>query len=127
MNQTIIDQLRALANFLEANPDLPTPSLPDLIVASKEHMIEAVRLTGAKKRYDETYFYVDVPVGDFTLQFFCSRETVCTPTKTVEEVIPAQPEFIRRKVVEWECHPLLKPEDFVETIVPVFGEEGAHG
>ncbi len=110
-NSKGVQKLRDLAEFFEQHPQLPMPTGFDLVVATKEELITAARLPGARKDYDDLYFYVHVPIAkDHILNFFCSRETVCRPIKTVEKVVPAQPERIVQEVVEWECHPLLKPD-----------------
>lgn len=110
-NSKRVQKMRELLEFYEAHPSLPMPTLMDLMVATKEELITAVKLPGARKDYDKLYFYVHVPVAkDHIVHFFCPRETVCSPIKTIEKVVPAQPERIVREVVEWECHPLLKPD-----------------
>lgn len=108
------EQLRLIADFFEQHPELPTPLVPDIIIyaQSKDDALKAARLPGARKSYDDTTLWINVSLSDaVVLKFFTYRQTVCT-AKRVEKVLqPAQAERWFEKVVEWDCHPLLKPDD----------------
>lgn len=105
-----LDKFRKIINFLSQHEELPLPLLPGMVYTGKDELITAAKFPGARKEYNESYFAVNVPVmKDVSLQFFTLRETVCTPTKYEDVEIPAQPARTERKVVEWDCHPLLRP------------------
>lgn len=115
---TDIDKMRAIADFLEAHPDMPT------VIAStgrwlydKDEAIKVAKLPGAKKEYGDSYLTIKVPVVDeVTLYYFISREKVCTPTETVKEWVEPQEGRYDTKVVAWKCHPLLAPTPEGEAI-----------
>ena len=122
--------LRALADLLDAHPDLPRPVNGDLIPMTlgfytpdaRERMAAAVRLfPGTKmKRADDDYFRIDIALHGLSVQLAALRHDVCervvvgTTTVEVEEPDPdavaALPKVTRTEVVEqveWRCHPLL--------------------
>lgn len=103
-----------MADFLTAHPELQQCSqFPSLhYAADLNEILHAARIPGAKKVYHAEYLYIEVPIlPGFSTTYFIGRNVVCTPTKTEDTVIPAQPERIVKKVLEWECHPLLKPSE----------------
>jgi hypothetical protein len=115
---THVERLRLLADFCEQHPDLPQYMMLSAVVwaSTKEEALQVARLPGARKRYDETELWIDVPLADdFKVEFFTSRNQVCTAKKIEEVVVPAQPERKIKKVVEWECHPLLQADAHNET------------
>lgn len=115
---TYVERLRLLADFCERHPDLPQYMQLDAIVwaGSKEDALRVARLPGARKRYDETELWIAVPLADdFKVEFFTARAQVCTAKKVEEIVVPAVAERKVSRVVEWECHPLLKADEQEET------------
>ena len=122
--------LRALADLLDAHPDLPLPVYGDLIPMTlgfytpdaRERIAAAVRLfPGTKmKRADDDYFRIDVALHGLSVQLTALRHDVCervvvgTTEVVVEEPDPdavaALPKVMRTEVVEqveWICSPLL--------------------
>jgi len=112
-NKDFPRQLRQLADFLEAHPELEQPEWPRFVSVGcsggVEAMIAAAKIPGAVKNYDTTYLNVFVEVAPDLpkLNYFIARAAVCEPVETVESVIPAQPEHTVRTVTKWKCHPLL--------------------
>jgi len=109
------DKLREFADFLDAHPDFPIPLIGWWCThTDKETLVKIARYFGtdAKKEYDDYYCRVRVmlPSGQQSMNYVVSRESVCTPLKKESVFVEAQPEHWIEKVVEWECHPLLKPD-----------------
>lgn len=111
----LIMDLQDLIEFYRRNPEVPAiprSSYNSLFVFSKEEMLSVAHIKGARKEYDEAYFKISVPVSNsLSMEFWTSRATVCTPTKTQTIVVPAREEYTYEKPVEWDCHPLLKPSE----------------
>ena len=137
--QAQIKGLRALADMLEAHPEMAHTiryELDSITVygAEKDQIVEWASVAKRfgfriEKKYDDSYFRmnVDMPSTDdvthdygFGIHFIINRELVCerkvisseTVTKKVKDYSQA-PEIEREvteEVVEWECHPLLAPE-----------------
>jgi hypothetical protein len=105
-------QLRALADFFEAHPDLPKPGLPYLAYTGLEGMAAAARiaagLPGAYKSYDDKWASVYLPVPGLrwynSLQVYTARNTICEPVETEVVEVPAR---LETKVTKWKCQPLL--------------------
>jgi len=112
-NKEFPRQLRQLADFLEAHPELEHPEWPRHVCVSYtggvEAMIAAAKMPGAVKEYDSTFLnvYVEIAPDLPKLNYFIARNVVCEPVETVESVIPAQPEHTVKTVTKWKCHPLL--------------------
>lgn len=122
---TYIERLRLLADFCEQHPDLPQYMMTNAVVHvdTKEGALELARLPGARKQYDEGYLWIHVPLADdFKVEFFISRGQVCTAKKFEDITVPATKERRVRKVVEWECHPLLKADE-QEEAQPLVGDD----
>lgn len=123
--------LRALADLLDAHPDLPLPYEGRLSpVQLGFHGLEdpaaalaaAARLIpGAKRKgYDDNYFRLVGRLHGLQVELWAMREQVCervivgTEVREIEEPDPeavaALPKVKRTEVVEqveWRCHPLL--------------------
>jgi hypothetical protein len=110
---TYSEKLRFIADFFEQHPELPTGQIPDVYWAiTKDQALNAAKLPGAKKRYDNDTLWIDVPLrDDLQLRFFTERKVVCTAKRVETVVEPAIPERTYEKVVEWECHPLLQESE----------------
>jgi hypothetical protein len=130
--QRAADDLRLLADWFEAHPDveLPVRLNPDwedtfycFLSEDKTRMREQLRAIGSfEKAVLGTDFVAKVKVGHFKLEFLTKRENVCTrtvvgtkevpaeviPSKYVpEKVIPAHTE----EVAEWVCGSVLAPAE----------------
>jgi len=127
----VIEGLRALATFLEENPEVPRPPFgkrhPIVAYAADIHGIRAAAkaIGGWEKEYDDNYLELTRRFGAISYQVFTPREEACTPkiTEEVTEMVPdeqwinAQMTEIRknapvvsvthRVVTEWNCEPLL--------------------
>lgn len=112
--QLTVAGLRQLADWLEANPDVPVTKYDQVgVVAFGSGKAEAgaVALAAPKmdKRYTSGLFEGSVKfAGNVRYEINIAREQVCTKrvvgTKHVEEVTyPAHDE----DVVEWDCTPIL--------------------
>ena len=112
-NKEFPRQLRQLADFLEAHPELEQPEWPRYVSVSYtggvEAMIAAAKIPGAVKSYDATHLnvYVEIASDLPKLDYFIARAAVCESVETVDTTIPAQPERIIKTVTKWKCHPLL--------------------
>lgn len=114
---TNAEKFRTMSDFLLEHPDMDSDfAIGTLFYVNTNTLLAAARIPGAKKIYEGGYLYIDIPLGDFNIQVFISREVVCTPTKWIEEVVPATPERTIRKVISWDCHPLLSNIPDKETV-----------
>ena len=109
------DGLRAMADWYEAHPEVPPPLYPEFLHASVETKEEAVTIAEAlkpcAKQYNGGLFELHRLFGPIRLKFLFWREVVCerhvVGVKDVPEAtVPAHAE----EIVEWDCHPLLKPD-----------------
>ena len=109
------DGLRAIADWYEAHPEVAPPAFPEILHASVESKDEAVTIAAAlkpcAKRYSDTLMELERTFGPIRLRFLFWREAVCerrvVGVKDVpERTVPAHTE----EIVEWDCHPLLKPD-----------------
>jgi len=106
----VIDGLRALADFLEANPSLPAPTLNRLLVplSTREQIAGIARVGSWQKDYEsDTWFSLKRSFGpQVTLEYFTERSNVCRKVKTGETRLvparPAEPERIE-DVEKWVC------------------------
>lgn len=126
--------LRALADLLDANPDLTADvagcnyrllvpvSHVDEPKARMAQWIRAAKVAGhsTSKVYANDYGNVDIDLGGFTLQVYAARELVCerivTGTREVTREVP-DPDALKAvptktvtetvEDVEWKCQPLL--------------------
>lgn len=118
-NQTLIDDCRALADFLEARPhmvNIETGSLYLCGIVSKGQLADAVKLLGTStKRMDDDYVHFDRYFGKtFHVSVFVTRQSICEAVK-VKKILPAVEEkFIPAQhiealpereieVLEWIC------------------------
>lgn len=106
--------LRAVADFYEAHPDIPTPTLRDLsvygVTDTKEgaaRIIEALK--PCQKAWDDTFFKITRDFDGIILKFVFMREAVCTKRVVGTKLVPAA--FIEaheEEIVEWDCSPVLE-------------------
>lgn len=103
--------LRQLADYLENNPDIPTPSSTTVTACATDylneegtkHNMQAVaKCPGPwSKEFDDSFLTLTRKFAGIELQVFCNRNHVC---KMVE---PAKPAV-------WDCEPLLSAKEFEE-------------
>ena len=106
--EQMVKGLRALADFLEANPDLPESArlTVDIWVWNKNDFREAARKMGHAEKIETNHLFAlrktfsDKVVIDLNT----TRDVVCTKVvvgkEYVEEiVVPAH----EREIVEWRC------------------------
>ena len=114
--------LRALADFLEANPEIEAPYAElrfKLFCANKNQIAEAARRYAplTKTNYGSWYLLVRDFGGGVVLDWTIEREKVCRRVQTGTQIVskPKVPdgvemeyEQVEEPVYEWECEPLLK-------------------
>jgi hypothetical protein len=129
--EEMISGLRAIADLLEAKPDLPVPSLSQIDWDVWPHEVDNVpaevariaRLLPTKldknapgNYFDDAYYTLIGNVGGMPVRLLTYREKVCTRvvkgTETVTTLVPAPDAPMvevteTREIVEWECHSLL--------------------
>ena len=108
--------LREIADWYEAYPTLPAPSLSpfNAFVATKEALVAVARSGGGPfdKGRDTGYVWLrKVFLRGGVVEFNVPRTQVCTRrvvglTSVPERIIPAHQE----EIVEWDCEPLLGDE-----------------
>lgn len=124
--------LHALADVLEANPEVPLPysgsepeyarlSIHHLGAGQREAFLATVRaFPGTKaKEVRDAYYDVEVSLHGLHLTITADRATVCERvvtgtrdvTRTVEVPVTTRTEKVTETVedVEWVCTPLLQP------------------
>ena len=108
--------LRALADWIEANPEQP---LSETILSvwcqrdTKEAAAAVMRAFGScEKEYGDSCFYLKKAFGPITLRFVFLRAAVCTRRVVGTKHVPAQfyPER-EEEIVKWDCHPILASEE----------------
>jgi hypothetical protein len=119
-HQQYADGLRQLANWYEAHPEIPLPLLEvnNYAVDSKDEAGALAKALGTfKKRYTDDLLIVNKMFGSINVQFFFTREKVCTARVVgkkyePEVVIPARIIPGREvDVIEWDCHALNVTKD----------------
>lgn len=104
--------LRELADFLDANPDVPVRALDcpiNVFGQSRAEMARAARVAGWQKDYNGEWFVLRRWFGEGAIQLDVNieRAQVCRKVVTGTKVVPAQPERTVEEV-EWICdEPLL--------------------
>ena len=135
-NLAAANGLRALADFIDANPDLHTPWTawpldicnPLVLTLDKKAALRAWARASASlrpaKQYDEEHAYLTVDFGGgVKVKTYAQRDEVCERiitgtrevTKTVKDpdALAAVPEVevtVTEETVEWICHSLLGGE-----------------
>jgi hypothetical protein len=130
---TMADQLRAVADLIDAHPDLPTPTVfayrdgavdvawqlmndeatKDDQRTAAQRILREIGGKWTKSAWDERFDFEQKRDNGLTLQILTHREQVCTRrvvgTETVTiPAVEAKPERTEeREVVEWDCDPVL--------------------
>ena len=124
----VIQGLRDFAAFLEDHPTIKEPMfLPTYYISvyTVEELVCAAKAFGAAiKGVDSSSFFVTHAFGSLQVQYFLSRDKVCTAKrvtkmgKVQKTLIPAVTEEIEEEVevTEWDC-----PESLLK-LVEVKGE-----
>jgi hypothetical protein len=117
MTTTIGEDLRALADHLDRNPELAeafTGQIFNIYADDPDQFGRLVaQLGGARtKKVSDNFFTVQRRFGGIQIDLFTSREAVCTRrvvgTETVEVPDPDAPKVtVTRDIVEWDCEPVL--------------------
>lgn len=111
-NQKLIDGIRNLANFLEANPQLPRNYGEVRLLTFPDDLAEAAKGMGfLEKKTAGAYFSLVKRFGqDVSFEFLKSREQVCERVVTGTKVIPAKEAYLvpaepekTVEVFEWKC------------------------
>lgn len=114
-NQSLIDGLTNLAEFLDANPDFPTLVATGVFwkrFETKDELQSAIRLLGkTEKQYSDItasfrrYFNKKSDVQGIWIDLDISRELVCRKVVKGTKIIPARPATEARVVedYEWIC------------------------
>lgn len=120
----LVEGLRAMADFIEENIDLPLDMEPEIKLnvwlhddstyydknpkTAREKLREAARVLGkAEKEFSGTYFDLIKKFSPCVrIEYTVDREAVCKRVVTGKKIIPA--EVIQRKereeeIVEWIC------------------------
>lgn len=115
--QQQIDKLRALADWLEANPGAAPPDLYTIYdyKGDRDKLVAAARALGGRwtKKAGDYYFEMEREViPGLVYRLYSGREQVCerivTGTETVEvpdpEALKQVPKITQeREIVEWRC------------------------
>lgn len=116
-----INGLRALADHLEAHPELVTEWAEiefARFVCDATEMAELVKALGGSREKSVIGTYMEVKRdfgGGVSMTINAQRSSVCTAvvvgTETVEVPDPDAPKVtVTRDVIEWECSPVLEAE-----------------
>lgn len=116
VTRTIVDDLRALADFLEARPNFPILSVAtfNAFAYDKQRFLNAARTMGkARKLSIDDWFYLRKRFGDINLDLCVMRALVCTRRGVGTKTIPAKPAKPERvvPVYEWDCPKVLGGQD----------------
>jgi hypothetical protein len=118
VSDSLPDDLRALADWLEARPEVPRPTTVEVYTSahSTEDFKETVRAMGSvEKKVDGSLAHAIKRFGSVTYELLAVRRLVCTRrvvgTRMIEKpdpeaVIPTIK--IEEEVVEWTCEPWMK-------------------
>jgi hypothetical protein len=117
--------LRAVADFIEAHPELGTPVEQQLNIFPrvleeevKEHAAKAIHAVGkvTKSDYDSDIILQGI-ISGFALRFWYPRSAVCERIELERKIVPAEPEKtvviparpeIEQVVYGWKCAPILE-------------------
>lgn len=99
----LIDGLRACAEFLEQNPDMPTPSPAGFhAFVLRDELMALARKAGWTKYYDANYFALRKHFGPISYELFIDRSEVCRRVSKGTRIVPSQPEQVV-EYFEWVC------------------------
>lgn len=114
MDQKSIDDIRRVADFLEAHPELEgSMYMPVFDVwldgdDAKDQLRQWAKAFGSARKIVSDYsFGLGKKFGDVEVKVYSHREAVCEKKVVGTRVIAASPER-EVEVVEWECEPILK-------------------
>ena len=121
--------LRLVADFLEANPDVPLPedTLTSYSLHDKKRLSIVARALShggrCEKVYEDTIVNLKRDFGGIILRYIGVRSNVCTQVKVGTKVVPEQyvpprpaveahvvPEH-EEAIYEWRCDPVLVEPD----------------
>ena len=126
LNNRLVSRLRAIADFIEAHPDIPmycaTVTCYDFAAVNvlfrgsdpaeeRRNMTAFARAIGhiEKREHVGSHYFVNGKIGDVPVKAQVTREAVCKRV-VVEETLPAEPEVTipakparTVKIEKWEC------------------------
>lgn len=110
-----ISGLREYAQWLEDNPDVPTPTEYSRTIflymhGGKEEAATIARAAGnVSKQYAGDDFYMKREFGGLTISWYWPRERVCERVQVGTKIEPAREAVPEREVpvYEWTCEPVL--------------------
>jgi hypothetical protein len=109
--EQVANELREMAAFFEAHPELPRPSGHVYVFlkedANPKETLRTVARAGGVKYADGIYFGVKKSFGSVCVAVLVNREAVCERRQVGTKVIPAV-KAREVPVYEWNCEPLLK-------------------
>ena len=105
--EAYIAGLRAVADFIDQHPELPTPWGPavNVFVSTREQLVQTARLPGVswEKGANGGYFYLKRAFGHgISYEVNVAREQVCKKVLTGTRFVPAQAAR-QEEIFEWEC------------------------
>lgn len=107
--------LRALADFLDAHPEVPFPRYDtiNVFLDDKAQLARIARVGSWEKEYNDSYFSLSRSFGeDLRLDINTSRSKVCRKVVVGTRIVPAveaKPEH-EEDVTVWECDDALLEE-----------------
>lgn len=114
--EAYIQNLRALADFLESHPGVvtpggdPTATTINAFAVDKAEIASVARASTWEKHYgtgpSAGYFWLKKQFGFIAYEVNCHREDVCRKVVKGTKVIPAKPEEVVEDV-EWVCDDAL--------------------
>lgn len=108
--EEFIAGLREAADFLEANPALPTQSTPitiNVFVETKAELAAIARTGQWDKSGNDNHFWIKREVGAISYEVNIARSKICRRVVTGTRVVPAREAEVVEDV-EWVCdEPLL--------------------
>ena len=106
---TTSESLRALAEFLDANPDVDVTDQNITLlkyVTTREELAAIARTGSWKKEYTTSWFELHKEFGNgISLQVYTDRSNICRRVVKGQRIVPAIPEQPERveDIVEWVC------------------------
>ena len=119
--QATIQSLRALADYLEERPGVPTPSIGTVyafVDPDKHPIAEVARAMGGfAKSHDGTWLNLVKDFGALSLEVAYESERVCERVVIGTEDVPGKTIPAHTKeIVEWKC-----PESLLAFVAPTGG------
>lgn len=106
--EAFVQSLRALAFFLEDNPQVPAPfnDTMNIFVHGREELAAIARTGNWTKQYSGNYFTLAKAFGeDLSYEVNASRDQVCRKVVTGTRIVPYRPSEPEHEepIEEWIC------------------------